>query len=84
MAIADVFDALMSKRPYKEPFSLEKSLEIIREGRGGHFDPRVVDAFFEILEDVLTIKEKYKDEEQSRFIQMTSLAEPAGDDGLRP
>src|SRR4030042_1092985 len=45
-AIADVFDALTSKRPYKEPFSVDKSLAIIREGRGSHFDPDVVDAFF--------------------------------------
>jgi putative two-component system response regulator len=37
VAIADVFDALMSKRPYKEAFSLKKSYEIIRAGRGGAF-----------------------------------------------
>jgi len=44
-ALADVYDALSSKRPYKEPFSHEKSKAIILEGRGKHFDPRVVDAF---------------------------------------
>ena len=47
-AIADVFDALMSKRPYKEPFSLEKSFAIIQEGKGSHFDPEVVEAFFAV------------------------------------
>ncbi len=47
-AIADVFDALTSKRPYKEPFSLEKSLDILREGRGTHFDPALLDQFLEI------------------------------------
>ena len=45
MAIADVFDALVSKRSYKEPFSFEQAIEIIQEGSGKHFDPRVVEAF---------------------------------------
>ena len=45
VAIADVYDALTSKRPYKNAFSHEKAVAIIREGRGTHFDPRVVDAF---------------------------------------
>jgi putative two-component system response regulator len=61
-AIADVFDALTSKRPYKEPFSVEKSLAIIREGRGSHFDPDVVDAFFSIQDEILTIKKQYGDD----------------------
>jgi response regulator RpfG family c-di-GMP phosphodiesterase len=43
VAIADVFDALTSKRPYKEPFSLEVSFGIIEEGRGKHFDPYIID-----------------------------------------
>jgi len=73
VAVADVFDALMSKRPYKEPFPLEKSLEIIREGRGGHFDPDVVEAFLSSLDEVLAIKEKYKDEKQSRLVEMVGL-----------
>jgi HD-GYP domain-containing protein (c-di-GMP phosphodiesterase class II) len=47
-AIADVFDALTSKRPYKEPFSLERALEIMEESRGTHFDPQLLDAFAEI------------------------------------
>lgn len=58
-AIADVFDALTSKRPYKEPFSIEKSFAIIRESRGGHFDPAVVDAFFTIEKEILQIKKTY-------------------------
>jgi len=45
MALADVYDALRSKRPYKPPFTHEKSLEIIQGGAGRHFDPAVVDAF---------------------------------------
>jgi HD-GYP domain-containing protein (c-di-GMP phosphodiesterase class II) len=50
MAIADVYDALRSKRPYKEAFSHEKAVEIIRENRGVHFDPQVVDVFLEICD----------------------------------
>ena len=60
-AIADVFDALTSKRPYKEPFPLEKAFIIIKEGRGSYFDPLVVDAFFAVEDEILSIKEKYKD-----------------------
>ncbi len=44
-SIADVFDALTSRRPYKEPFSFEKSMSILEEGRGTHFDPTLLDAF---------------------------------------
>jgi len=66
-AIADVFDALTSKRPYKEPFSVEKSLAIIREGRGSHFDPDVVDAFFAIQDEILTIKQQYGEDNQQAF-----------------
>lgn len=59
-AIADVFDALTSKRPYKEPFPLEKSLAIIRESRGSHFDPEVVDTFFAITDEIIKIKKEYQ------------------------
>ena len=60
-AIADVFDALVSKRPYKEPFPLEKAFSIIKEGRGSHFDPEVVDAFMAVEDEILSIRDKYKD-----------------------
>lgn len=43
VAVADVFDALTSRRPYKDPFSFGHSMEIISEGRGKHFDPKIVD-----------------------------------------
>jgi len=59
-AIADVFDALTSKRPYKEPFPLKKAFIIIKEGQGSHFDPQVVDAFFAVKDEILSTKEKYK------------------------
>ncbi|MDX9789055.1 MAG: two-component system response regulator [Desulfobacterales bacterium] len=48
LAIADVYDALRSKRPYKNPVSHEKSCALIREGTGKHFDPAVVGAFLSI------------------------------------
>jgi len=72
VAIADVFDALISKRPYKEPFSIEKSFGIIKESRGSHFDPDVVDAFFAVENEILTIKEKYKEGDESLLVQMAN------------
>lgn len=44
-AVADVFDALTSRRPYKEPLSFEAAMTMVRQGRGSHFDPAIVDAF---------------------------------------
>jgi HD-GYP domain-containing protein (c-di-GMP phosphodiesterase class II) len=44
-AVADVFDALTSRRPYKEPISFEETLSILEKGRGSHFDPRLLDLF---------------------------------------
>ncbi|MFC2052235.1 HD domain-containing phosphohydrolase [Chloroflexota bacterium] len=64
-AIADVFDALTSKRPYKEAFLLESAFNIIKQGRGSHFDPQVVDAFFAAEDEILSIKERYKDQHPS-------------------
>lgn len=52
MAVADVFDALVSKRVYKDSMSSEQAFEILREDSGKHFDPLIVDIFFEIREDV--------------------------------
>ncbi len=52
VALADVFDALTSERPYKSPFPLEKALAIIKEGRGQHFDAQVVDAFLTIGDEI--------------------------------
>lgn len=61
MAIADVYDALVSKRVYKEAFSFYKTNEIIIEGRGKHFDPVLVDAFIEISEKFQEIAEAHHD-----------------------
>ena len=61
MAVADVFDALVSKRCYKESFDYSKAFNIIREDAGSHFDPLVVDAFLKAEEDVLEIAERFKE-----------------------
>ncbi len=55
VGIADVFDALTSARPYKEPYPAEVAFEIIRQDRGKHFDPAVADAFFKDREKVICI-----------------------------
>lgn len=62
LALADVYDALTSARCYKEAFSHEKSRQIIVEGSGKHFDPRVVDAFLNSEDKFINIKKKYADE----------------------
>jgi putative two-component system response regulator len=60
-AIADVFDALVSKRPYKDSFSVERALAIIDRGLGRHFDPDVVAAFHSVKDEILAIRERYGD-----------------------
>lgn len=62
-AVGDVFDAVTSERPYKPAFPNEDALQLLHDGRGKHFDPRVVDVFFERLDEILTIQQKFKDRE---------------------
>lgn len=73
VALADVFDALTSDRPYKKAFSVEKSNRIILEDRGRHFDPDVVDAFFAVQEDILKIKKTYRDNKEIPLVCMDHL-----------
>ncbi len=61
-AVADVFDALSSRRPYKEPFPLDKCVSILEEGRSQHFDPQIVDVFLNCLDEVVVIRDQYADE----------------------
>ncbi len=63
MAVADVYDALISKRAYKPAFSHEKSVAIIQEGKGRHFDPDAADAFLAIADDVKAIAQTFSDED---------------------
>jgi hypothetical protein len=58
-AVADVFDALSSKRCYKEPMPVEKSVGLVDEGKGKHFDPAVVEAFHKAFPAILAVREKY-------------------------
>ncbi|HAS6072185.1 TPA: HD domain-containing protein [Vibrio vulnificus] len=61
MALADVYDALISKRVYKPAFSHDKAKEIILDGKGKHFDPQVVDAFLAVEAQFCRIAAQYQD-----------------------
>ena len=67
VALADVFDALITRRPYKDPMPMEKALSIIKEDTGPHFDPRVSSAFFQALEEILKVKERFQEEDMASF-----------------
>lgn len=60
MAVADVFDALVSKRSYKEGFPFEKAMDIIREGAGSHFDPQIANAFIHAEKEVREVTQSRK------------------------
>jgi Response regulator containing a CheY-like receiver domain and an HD-GYP domain len=62
MAIADVYDALISKRPYKAPMTHEVAVKIIMEGKGTHFDPVITGVFFEIEQEFNHIAQKFSEE----------------------
>jgi len=61
-AVADVFDALTSDRPYREALEPDEALEIMEAGRGSHFDPHLLDVFVDNKSEVLSIYQEYKDE----------------------
>jgi len=61
MAVADVYDALISRRVYKAPMPHEKAVEIIKEGRGTHFDPDMADAFLVLQDEFKKIAAAYTD-----------------------
>jgi HD-GYP domain-containing protein (c-di-GMP phosphodiesterase class II) len=61
VALADVYDALSSKRPYKESWSDDQILETIRSESGKHFDPELVETFFKIISVIKAIQNKYRD-----------------------
>ncbi len=63
VALADVFDALTTRRCYKPAFDVDAALKIILDGRGSHFDPEVVRAFQGVLEEILQIKERFSEGE---------------------
>ncbi|MGZ8217275.1 response regulator [Methylomagnum sp.] len=61
MALADVFDALTSSRTYKQAFPFEAARAIVADGRGGHFDPDIVDAFLAAFDEFAAIARRYRD-----------------------
>jgi len=60
-AIADVFDALSSDRCYKKGWPIERVLELLKEEKGQHFDPKLIDVFFNNLDEIIKYKAKYED-----------------------
>ncbi len=60
VALADVFDALTMRRPYKDPWPVEKAVGMIRDGAGSHFEPRLVNLFEAILPELLTIRARWE------------------------
>jgi putative two-component system response regulator len=63
VAVADVFDALTSERPYKKAWSMESAKEFLLNGKGGHFDPECVDAFLSDWNAVMQIRARFADDE---------------------
>jgi two-component system response regulator RpfG len=61
VAVADVYDALTSRRPYKAAWLSEEALKYLQAHRGVHFDPMLVDAFLRVREEALAIQEELKD-----------------------
>lgn len=62
-AIADVFDALTSERPYKKAWSIEEAVEFLKSQSGKHFDPQLVQLFIEQLPAILEVKEKFNEDQ---------------------
>ncbi len=62
VAVADVFDALTSQRPYKQAWTLEAAADFLRDGSGTHFDPACVDAFLLVWDEAMAVRERFKEE----------------------
>lgn len=62
VALADVFDALTSQRPYKDPWPIDETLDYLRTQKGKHFEPKLVDLFEAHMDEILDIKARFKDE----------------------
>lgn len=73
MAVADVYDALISRRVYKAGMPHEQAVEIIRQGRGSHFDPDVCDAFLRNAGQFRTIAERFADSDQDMARQQAAI-----------
>ncbi len=65
-AVADVFDALTTDRVYRRRYALTTALRLMKKGRGTHFDPELLDLFFDSIDEVLTVKEQNEDTAEDR------------------
>lgn len=74
VALADVFDALTMRRPYKEAWPVEKAFDTMQQDSGSHFDPQLVEAFMGIREEILAIKAEWDRKEQP----LPAMADQAG------
>jgi putative two-component system response regulator len=61
VAVADVYDALTSTRPYKQPWPVDKAVSFLREQSGRHFDPACVEAFLDVMDQVLKVMDDFRD-----------------------
>lgn len=68
MGIIDVYDALMNKRVYKPSFEFSETISIMEKEKGEHFDPEILEAFFEIKEEIAEISIKYNQEFENREV----------------
>jgi HD-GYP domain-containing protein (c-di-GMP phosphodiesterase class II) len=62
VALADVYDALSSKRSYKDAWDEDRVLNLLRDEKGKHFDPEIIDSFFDVIDVIRSISERYPDE----------------------
>ena len=70
VALADVFDALTMKRPYKEAWPIDQAIDTLRSSSGSHFEPRLVEAFAAILPDILKIKVGWDNRESAEQLEL--------------
>ena len=73
MAVADVYDALISRRVYKDSMSHERAITIIAEGKGSHFDPDMVDAFLAIQDEIRAIAARYADSDADMALKRKQI-----------
>ena len=78
MAVADVYDALISRRVYKEGMPHDKAVEIIQQGRGTHFDPDITDAFLALRSEFQAVALRYADSDEDLHAKAESLKRITG------
>ncbi|WP_016957546.1 response regulator [Catenovulum agarivorans] len=78
MAVADVYDALISRRVYKDPMPHDKAVQIIIDGKGSHFDPDMVDAFIDLADEFKNIAARYADSDEDMEKKADYMASATG------